>query len=361
MRRVILLFLYLSLTTLTFAQQSTGFWACPRSYVGETLKVYNWTTYIAEDTISNFEALCGVSVVYDTFLGDEDLVAVLRAGNEPGYDVVVPIDSTMYLLLAENLLQRLNFDNIPNLANIGETFLERARTFDPELSYSVPYLWGTTGIGYNRRTLGRELNGFADMFAANARVAWIDDERLMLGIALNMLGLDPSSSNPADLEQARDFLIANSSNLAVIADDTGQDLLFEGQVDIVVEYSGDVFQIISQCQCSDFVYVVPAEGTITDMTSLVIPIGAHNKALGEVFIDYLLDRQVAADIANYTVYGSPNQVAIDEGLIYEEYLSDPAIYPPPERLERLFVLVANETIEQLFVTTWDEVHASLGK
>jgi spermidine/putrescine transport system substrate-binding protein len=358
---LILLIFCLLLTSPITAQQTSGFWACPQGYGGQTVKVFNWTTYIAEDTISNFEALCGVTVVYDTFLDDGELAEVLRAGNEPGYDVVIPIDSTMYLLLAENLLQPLNFENIPNAANIGETFLNRARTFDPELRYSVPYLWGTTGIGYNRTTLGYDLHSFEDMFAANARVAWIDADRLMLGIALNQLGLDPSSSNPADLEQAKNYLIEHSDNLAVIADDTGQDLLFEGQVDIVIEYSGDVFQIIDQCRCDDFAYVVPEEGTVTDMTSLVIPVGAQNKVLGEIFIDYLLDRQVSADIANYTVYGSPNQIAIDQGLIYEDYLSDPAIYPPTEILDKLFVLVANDTIDSLFTATWAEVHATLGK
>jgi spermidine/putrescine transport system substrate-binding protein len=359
------LFLILTLTilftTLTNSPQAQDFWACPQGYEGQTVRVYNWTTYIAEDTISNFEALCGVTVIYDTFLDDGELVDVLRAGNEPGYDVVVPIDSTMYLLLAENLLQPLDFNNVPNLQNLGESFLDRARTFDPDLRYSVPYLWGTTGIGYNRTTLGYDITSFEDMFAADARVAWIDADRLMLGIALNILGLDPSSSNPADLEQAKNYLIEHSSNLAVIADDTGQDLLFEGQVDIVIEYSGDVFQIIDQCRCDDFVYVVPEEGTITDMTSLVVPVGAQNKVLGEIFIDYLLDKQVAADIANYTVYGSPNQLTIDEGLIYEDYLTDPAIYPPAEIIDKLFVAVANDTIDALFIATWADLHATLGK
>lgn len=356
------LLILLLLCTLGASQAQDGFWECPQGYEGQVLNVYNWTTYIAEDTIANFEALCEVTVVYDTFLEDSEMLEILRAGNEAQYDVVVPIDSTMYLLLDENLLQELNYSLIPNFGNLSETFLERARTFDAENRHSVPYLWGTTGIGYNRTRLGREISSFEEMFnATDARVAWIDYDRLMLGIALNMLGKNPSSNVPADLAQARDYLVAHSANLAVIADDTGQDLLFEGQVDMVVEYSGDVFQIIDQCRCEDFAYAVPAEGTITDMTSLAIPLGAANPELAHIFIDYLLDKQVAADIANFTVYGTPNRVAVEEGLIYQEYLNDPAIYPPDEILDKLFVLVADSSMEALYADTWAEVRAAVGK
>jgi spermidine/putrescine transport system substrate-binding protein len=355
-------FLFLLLFTFGSSQAQDGFWECPHDYAGQSLKVYNWTTYIAEDTIANFEALCDVTVIYDTFLEDSEMLEILRAGNEAQYDVVVPIDSTMYLLLAEGLLQELDYSLIPNKANLAQTFLDRANTFDPNNAHSVPYLWGTTGIGYNQTRLGREISSWDAMFnATDARVAWIDYDRLMLGIALNMLGLNPSSSNPGDLAQARDYLVAHSANLTVIADDTGQDLLFEGQVDMVVEYSGDVFQIIDQCRCDDFVYAVPSEGTITDMTSLVIPNGAANPQLAHIFIDYLLDKQVSADIANFTVYGTPNRLAVEEGLIYQEYLNDPAIYPPSDILERLFVLVADSSIEALYADTWAEVRAAVGK
>jgi hypothetical protein len=184
-RQLLILFTFcLLLTSPIEAQQTEGFWACPQGYEGQTVKVYNWTTYIAEDTISNFEALCGVTVVYDTFLDDGTLVDVLRAGNAPGYDVVIPIDSTMYLLLAENLLQPLDLANIPNAQNIGETFLNRARTFDPNLTYSVPYLWGTTGIGYNRTTLGYDIHTFEEIAVSGRqghdldRAARVDDQLL---------------------------------------------------------------------------------------------------------------------------------------------------------------------------------------
>ncbi len=341
------------------AAQTTDFWACPVNVAGQTLHVYNWTTYIAEDTISNFEALCSVTVMYDTFEEDSILIDELRAGNPNGYDVVIPINFTMETMLDENLLQPLNFDNIPNFADMNPNFVKRP--FDPENRYSVPYLWGTTGIGYNRDRVGQTITSWQQVFESSARVAWIDYDRLMLGVALNLLGLNPSSSNPADLAQARDYLVANSQNVTVIADDTGQDLLAAGEVDIVIEYSGDVFQTINQFPDQNIVYAIPDEGTVTDITSLVIPVGAKNKPLAEVFIDYLLDKQVSADIANYTVYGTPNQRTVDEGLIYEDYLNDPAIYPPDAILSKLFVLESDAAIETLFSTTWQEVRALTGK
>lgn len=341
------------------AAQTTQFWACPVGFAGQTLHVYNWTTYIAEDTISNFESLCGVTVIYDTFEEDSVLIDELRAGNPNGYDVVVPINFTMETMLDENLLQPLNFDNIPNFADLNPNFIQRP--FDPENRYSVPYLWGTTGIGYHRDRVGQDITRWQQLFDSSARVAWIDYDRLMLGVALNVLGLNPSSSNPADLAQARDYLVAHSQNVTVIADDTGQDLLAAGEVDMVIEYSGDVFQTINQFPEQNLVYAIPSEGTVTDITSLVIPVGANNKPLAEVFIDYLLDKQVSADIANYTVYGTPNLLAVDEGLIYENYLNDPAIYPPDEILGKLFVLESDAAIETLFSTTWQEVRDLTGK
>jgi spermidine/putrescine transport system substrate-binding protein len=344
----------------------SDFWSCPPGYAGDTLRIYNWTTYIAEDIISNFEALCGVSVSYNTFEDEAEMVAALEAGNNEGYDLVIPIDSTMYLLMGRNLLLPLNQANIPNIANIDASYLQRATGFDPENRFSVPYLWGTTGIGYHRgrveAALGRPVTSWRDLFEAppSVRVAWIDAERLMLGIALNMLGLDQSSSNPADVEAAADYLVSHAQNLAIIAQDDGQDRLAAGEVDMVIEYSGDVFQIISQFG-DEYAYVVPVEGTVTDMTSLAIPVGAQNPALAEVFIDFLLDPQVSADIANFTVYGTPNRIAVEEGLIYEQYLDDPAIYPPTNVMDKLFLLVSSDEIDTLFTQVWEQVHQRTGQ
>ncbi len=345
---------------LGFAQESTPElepWVCPEGFAGQTLSVYNWSTYVAEDTISNFEAACGVTVNYDVFGSNEDMLARLRQGN-PGYDIAVPTDYAVETMIQENLLEPIDHANVPNLANVTEALLDQP--FDPGNQFSVPYQWGTIGIGYNVNAIPGGIESWADLWGYEGAVAWLDDLRAMIGIGLNNLGYDANTSNPDEIAEARDYLIANGGNVVAFVADDGQALLARGDVDATVEYNGDIFQIIAECECEDFTYVVPAEGSMFWMDNLVIPAGAPNKALAEVFIDYILDPQVGADISNYTAFGSPNQVSIDLGLIDEELLSNPGIYPPPEIMDNLFSIVAVPDAEVEYSYAWDEIRVALG-
>lgn len=333
-------------------------WVCPEGFEGQTLSVYNWSTYVAEDTISNFEALCGVTVQYSIYGSNEEMMAILRQGN-PGYDIVVPTDYAIALMASEGLLEPLNHENIPNLVNISPELLDSP--FDPGNQYSVPYQWGTIGLGYNRTKLGGDISTWAEVFAYDGPVAWLEDPRGMFGVALAMLGYDPNTSDPAEITAARDFLIENGSNVVAIAQDDGQALLAAGEVDIVVEYSGDIFTIMAECECEDFNYVIPSEAAVIWVDNLAIPAGAPNHALAEVFIDYILHPQVGADISNYTAYATPNQAALDLGLIDEELLANPGIYPDEETRSRLFFIEDNPDGDQLINDAWNEIKIVLGQ
>ncbi len=341
----------------TLAQTDLGFWACPHGFEGQELHIYNWTTYIAEDTISNFEELCGVSLIYDTFGGDDEMLEFLRAGNTV-YDVVVPSDTTVYALIAESLIQPLNFNNILNFENVSADL--KNPLYDPDNVYTVPYQWGTVGIGYNRTIVGKDITSWLDMFNYSGNVAWLDHDRAMLGVALLILGYDPNTNNAAQVAEARQYLVANSANVMDIAEDDGQDQLRAGTVDIAVEFNGDIFQVMSECECDDYAYAIPQEGALLWVDNLAIPVGAPNKALAEVFIDYILDQQVGADISNYTAYASPNQASIDAGLINEEYLNNTAIYPDPAAMENLFSAVSNEELATIYGGEWKIIKASVG-
>ncbi len=343
-------------STPAFAQ--TVFWECPVGFAGESLHIYNWTTYIAEDTISNFERLCGVSVTYDTYASDTDMLDELRAGN-PGYDVVVPTDATVYLLVSEGLLQPLDPARIPNLANVSGQF--RGTPYDPDNRYTAPYQWGTIGVGYNRTALGGEITSWEQVFNYSGNVAWLDESRSMFGIVLRLLGYDANTTDESEIDAARDYLIEHRANVVQVAPDTGQDLLGAGQADIVVEYSGDIFQLIAECACDDYAYAIPDEGAVVWNDSLAIPVGAPNRELAEVFIDYILVPQVGADISNYTAYASPNQTAIDEGLIDSQYLDSSIIYPDEALLSRLFFIVNNATLEQTYAAEWARVVSEVGQ
>ncbi len=343
-----------------FAQSSsgTGFWACPTSVAGQSLHVYNWTTYIAEDTISNFERLCSVTVTYDTYASDDDMIAELEKGN-PGYDVVVPTDVNVATMISENLLQPLNMKLIPDFANVDPKFANPS--YDPGNVYTVPYQWGTIGVGYNKTKIPNGIKSWNDVFNYNGPVAWIDYPRQMYGIVLNLLGDDPNTADTKLIDQASQFLLAHKANVYAIAPDTGQDMLAAKQADIVIEYNGDILQVINSCQCNDFAYTIPQEGSVIWTDNMAIPAGAPNPTLANIFIDYVLNAQVGADISNYTAYATPNAASINNGLIETQYADNPAIYPSADIRAKLFPNKADPNLDKLYSDAWSKVKAAVGK
>jgi spermidine/putrescine transport system substrate-binding protein len=348
-------------------------WTCPEGFAGQTLNVYNWSTYVAPDTISNFEALCGVSVNYDVYGGNDELQARLRQGN-PGFDIVVPTGETMALMIVEGLLEPIDLSLIPNFANLSPALVDTI--FDPGNQYSIPYQWGTMGIGYNYTNVGEEITSWTQFFGYEGSVAWIDDKRAVFAIALKMLGLNPNASEQVDIDAAQAFLIENGANVISVAQDDGQEQLARGEADMVFEYSGDVLQVIAQCEedpncTSDFRYVIPEEGSIAWIDNLTIPVGALNPALAHAFIDYILDPKVGADLSNFTAFSSPNQASIDAGLIDEALLTDTALYPGEEQMQNLvFVVPLTGTTadgedlmavtEERYTESWDEIKIAIG-
>jgi spermidine/putrescine transport system substrate-binding protein len=344
-----------------FAQETAAEmepWVCPEGFEGQTLSVYNWSTYVAEDTISNFEAACGVTVIYDVYESNEALLARLSQGN-PGYDVIHPTDYMVEQMIGLELLEPLDQSLIPNIVNVDEAFLDAP--FDPDNQYSLPYQWGTIGFGYNVTATGEPITSWEQFFAYDGPVAWLEDPRGLIGTALNLLGYDPNSQEAAEIEEAQNYLIERSANVTAIAADDGQVRLESGEVDITIEYSGDIFQLIADCECEDYGYAIPEEGGQIWTDNLAIPAGAPNAALAHAYIDYILDAQVGADISNYTAYGSPNLAAIDGGLIDEELLSNPGIYPTEETLARLFFVAAVPDAETFYNDAWDIIKLAVSR
>ena len=371
---MLLMILLLALPMAVFAQDDEGEdaddmgdemaaevepWECPEGFEGQTLSIYNWSTYIAEDTVPNFEELCGVSVTYDTYDSGETMQQRIRQGN-PGYDIVVPSGDTIGEMIAEGLLIPLNKDMIPNIVNLDEQFLDPP--YDPGNEYSLPYQWGTVGLGYNTEVFPDGITSWEDMYNHDGPVAWLDDRRATFGVALLALGYDPGTTNPDEIAEARDYLIERGGNVVTIAGDDGQVLLERGEVDITVEYSGDIFALAFECECDTYNYVIPAEGTNIWTDNVAIPIDAPNPELAMVFIDYVLHPQVGADISNYTAYATPNEAALSMGFIDAELVNDPAIYPSADGDTVLFFnrpLPADA--QQLYNDAWDELLIFLGQ
>ena len=346
-------------------------WTCPADVVGSvpTAIWYNWTTYEADTTRSDFEKLCGMDdggMGEDNFGSNEDLIARLRQGN-PGYDVIVPTGTFVPQMIRENMLEPLDLSKIPNIANVSDFLLDPA--YDPGNQYTVPYQWGTIGIGYNVEAVGHEITSWDDVWNyPQKRVAWILDPRAMLGIALHLLGYDANTTNPDEISAAGDFLVEHGGNVSTVAADDGQEKLLQGEVDIAIEYSGDIFQIMSDCDTNEesncageFNFVLPNEGTVRWVDNLAIPADAPHVDLALAFLDYILDPQVGADISNYTAYASPDQAAIDQKLIDPELLLNPIIYPTPEVSATLFDIVdVGDEAARSYNEVWQQVTPFLG-
>ncbi len=328
----------------------------------QELKIYNFTTYIADDTIANFEKLYNVKITYDTFGKADEMYAKLQAGN-PGYDVVIAPDYMVTQLSGLDLLLPLDFNHIPNFGkNASVAFKNPA--YDPGNKFSVAYQWGTMGIGYNTAKVAKPITGIADLFdpatygGQKKRTALLNSSRETIALILIYLGLDANTTNKADLDKVRDYLLKNKDSIAAFHNDDGQTILAQGSIDAVMEWSGDMFQVMAEKGNENLAYVVPKEGTFRWTDNMVIPKGAGNKALAELFINYVYDAAVGASIANYTQYGSPNQAAIDMKLIDDALLSNPAVYPA--NFDKLVVLKDLGDAATIYDQTWAEIVAGVG-
>lgn len=319
------------------------------------LRFYNWDTYIDPQILANFEQQYNVAIDYQIYDSDIDMLEELRAGATDQYDLVVPSDFNVTIMRNEDLLAPLNKDNIPNLANIQATFVNPV--FDPANRHCAPYQWGTVGIGYNIKTTGREIKGWSDFFdpAFAGRVAMLDDYRTTMGIVLLILGYSPNTTNSGQIAEAAEFLKLQANQISAYTGDDGQDLLVAGEYDMVVEWSGDIFQVMEDNP--DIRYVIPEEGSIIWTDNICIPADAPHKELAESFINYLLEPAVGAALSNYVQYATPNQAALP--FINEEDLNNPAIYPPDEVRQRLFFLIdVNLAADAIYEDTWTDILAN---
>jgi spermidine/putrescine transport system substrate-binding protein len=306
------------------------------------VNVYNWDTYIGESTLDEFTDATGIAVRYDLFASNEELFAKLREGN-PGYDVIYPSNDFVERMIAADMLLPLDHDRIPNFANIDPAF--RDPGYDPGREHAMPYFWGTFGIGYRKSVASPK--GWADLFEGDAyagRISLLNSVDSILA-SLKYLGYSLNTHDPEQIEEAARTLIDIKPKIKSFAPDTGQDLLIAGEVDVCLEYNGDILQVMEEDD--DLSYVVPAEGGLLWEDTMCIPQGAPNPVNAHTFIDFILEAEVHGAIAEYVRYPCPNAAALE--YIPKADRENPAIYPPREVLERCeFSVYKGENIEGLY-------------
>lgn len=322
--------------------------------LAKELHVYNWSEYIDPEIYADFEEEFGVKVIEDTFASNEDLLAKLQAG-ATGYDLIVPSDYMVAIMRELDLLAPLNYDNIPNFKNISAKF--KNPPYDPDNKYSVPYQWGTTGIGYDTEVFDEAPDSWAYLFDPEMaapyanKMSMLNDGREALGAALKYLGYSLNTTDEGQLEEAKQLLIQQKQWISTYDSEGFEDLLAAGETQLAHGWSGDFFQ--AAVEAEQVWYAIPQEGGVIWTDNLAIPKTAASQYTAEVFIDYLLRPEVGAKVTNFTWYGSPNTAA-DE-FIDPEILEEPAIYPPPEVMEKLEFIRDVGEATTLYDRIWTEI------
>ena len=320
------------------------------------LHVYNWSDYIAEGLLEQFEEANGCKVVYDVYDSNEALYAKLKAGAS-GYDVIFPSSYFVTIMVREGMLQPINKANIPNLANVDPAFLASV-ALDKGMEYSVPYMSGTTGIAYRKDMI--------DDFTASWRVyeredlagrmALLDDMREVLGAALKTLGYSLNTTNEAEIAEAADLVISWKQNIARFDNEGYKAGIASREFWVVQSYGGDVQQIIDENEDEDIVYTLPAEGFSIWEDTMAIPVTADNVELAEKFINFMHSPAVAAANIEYNYYYCPNTAA--KPLLGEEILANEVVFIPEEKMARGEQIVDLGEDLAKYVTAWNRVKAA---
>jgi spermidine/putrescine transport system substrate-binding protein len=321
------------------------------------LHLYNWSEYIDPQVLLDFETEFGVRVVEDTFANNEELLAKLQAG-ATGYDVIVPSDYMVEIMIEEGLLAELNHANLTNLGNLDPLFSDPP--YDSGLVYCVPYLWGTTGIGYNGDMMEDPPDSWGYLFDPElasqfaGKITMLNDEREGIGAALKYLGYSLNSTDEGQLLEAQELLIQQKKWIYAYDSEQYEDLLSADETILAHSWSGDIFMIAEEDE--RLWYAIPEEGATIWADNLCIPKSAPSRYTAEVFINFLLRPEVAAANSNFTWYASPNAKAAE--FISADILEEPAIYPPPEVMAKLEWIEDVGDATPLYSRIWTEVKAA---
>jgi spermidine/putrescine transport system substrate-binding protein len=312
-----------------------------------TLNFFNYSLYIGPNTIKDFEKQTGVQVNYEEFSSADVMFAKLKIG-VTGYDLVVSPDSMLRRLIRHKLVQRIAY-KVP-----AERLYPRLQRppWDPELQFSVPYLWGSTGIAY----LKHKVRGVPDTWDAlwsqqyGRRITMLEEKRDSIGAALIRLGFSGNSTKPEELEKARLSLLEQKAVVRRYTSDFIDDLI-RGETYLALAWSGDTHTAVeSEPRVA---YCVPREGSFMFVDSLCIPTSAPHPDVANEFIQYYLQPEVAAGVTNGCGYANP--VEASEKLIRPELLADPLTYPSRETMARLVFQEDLGAGEQLWTKIWEQI------
>ena len=319
----------------------------------EVVNVFNWEDYIDESVLAQFEQETGIHVNYMRFTTNEDMIVQVEA-NPGAFDVCFPSDYIVERMLKKDMLEEINFDNVPNAQYTLENLLNPS--YDPTNAYSVPYMWGIVGILYNTTMVEEPVDSWGILWDTKYQsdVFMLDSIRDSMGITLKYLGYSMNSREVPQLMEAKQKLIEQKQSGVVKAyqvDET-KDKMVAGEAALALMWSGDAQYAIDLNE--DLAYAVPNEGSNVWVDAMVIPKGAKNKENAEKFINFLCRPDIARMNCEYIWYSTPNTAAIE--LMGEEYTSNPVMNPTYEEVARCeFFHDIDETFMPVYTALWQEV------
>ncbi|AUX72241.1 spermidine/putrescine ABC transporter substrate-binding protein PotF [Erwinia pyrifoliae] len=337
----------------------------------KTLHVYNWSDYIAPNTVADFEKQTGIKVVYDVFDSNEVLEGKLMAGNT-GYDVVVPSSSFLARQLQSGVFQPLDRNKLPNYKDLDADLLKKLEQHDPGNKYAIPYLWATTGIGYNvekvKAALGKDapVNSWDLVLKPenlarlkSCGVSFLDAPEEIFATVLNYQGKDPNSSDAKDYSgAATDLLLKLRPNIRYFHSSQYINDLANGNICVAIGWAGDVLQAKNRALAAkngvDIAYSIPKEGALAFFDTLAIPKDAKNVDEAYQFLNYLLKPEVMAQISNAVFYASGNKASVP--FVDAAIRNNPGVYPPADIMAKLFTLRVQEPkLDRVRTRAWTKV------
>ncbi|MCQ1528238.1 ABC transporter substrate-binding protein [Lutispora saccharofermentans] len=286
------------------------------------LKVYNWGDYIDQSVIGDFEKKYNIDVVYDEFATNEEMYAKIKAGADD-YDILVPSDYAIKRMIDEDMLYKLDMSNIPNYKYIDDRFKDLA--YDPTNEYSVPYMWGTVGILYNKTMVKEPVDSWKILWDEkySKQILMLDSLRDSIGITLKMMGYSLNTKDEKELNEAKELLIKQKPLVLAYVGDEVKDKMIGGEAALAVVWSGDA--IYMKRENPDLEYVIPKEGSNIWFDAVVIPKSSQHKKEAELFINYLCETEVAFKNADFIGYATPHVEA--KKMLPVDLTSDKSAYP----------------------------------
>lgn len=336
------------------------------------LNLLNWNDYIAPQTIDRFEQEMGVQVNYQQFDNNESLEQMLL-DDPDGFDLVFPSADFMARQVQREFYSPIDKTQLSNYKYLDPQLLKSLELMDPGNRYSIPYLWGTTGIAYNSKLVeaalgdGADISSWSVLFApelvsklSGCGVAFLDSPSEVFPVVLNYLGRSPNSRNSADYRGVVQDLLVNVAPHVKYFHSSGYiDDLANGKICVAMAWSGDVFQAIERASpevAPEIRYIIPNEGAAVWVDVIAIPKQAKNKKAAHAFIDFLLRPEVIAEITNYVSYANPNLAA--DLLVKPEVMANKGVYPSDEVRSKLYVVEpVPSALQQTIERTWYEIKA----